>query len=102
MNIDVDIVLIDLLMAKIDGISVVKTLKDQNCEASFIMISQVKDKSMVENAYKAGVELFINKPINIIEVRSVLSQVIEKRKMEDAFKQIKECVRDISGNNEEK
>jgi len=88
LSINPDIVLADLLMAKIDGISLVKTLKDHSPEISCVMISQVSDKEMVGNAYKAGVDFFISKPVNIIEVQSVLKQVMEKKHMESTFRNI--------------
>jgi len=84
-----DIILVDLLMAKMDGISLVRTVKDQRPELTFVMISQVADKEMVANAYRAGVEFFISKPVNIIEVESVLKKVCETKKMEKVVNNIK-------------
>ena len=76
-----DIILVDLLMSKMDGIALVGQIKTVRPEASFVMISQVADKDMIEQAYNAGVEFFINKPVNIIEVEKVLGNVSEKIKM---------------------
>lgn len=76
-----DIILVDLLMSKMDGIALVGQIKKVRPKASFVMISQVADKDMIEQAYNAGVEFFINKPINIIEVEKVLGNVSEKIKM---------------------
>ena len=76
-----DIILVDLLMSKMDGIALVGQIKKVRPKASFVMISQVADKDMIEQAYNAGVEFFINKPVNIIEVEKVLGNVSEKIKM---------------------
>ena len=84
-----DIVLIDLLMPKKDGITVVKEIKETNSDISFIMISQVVDKKMISFAYEAGIEFFITKPNNRIEIENVIKNVIEKRKMTEALKGIK-------------
>lgn len=70
-----DLILVDLLMPQKDGIQVVRELKEQGCRAKFIMISQVSNKEMVAKAYLAGVEFFISKPINLIEVRQVIRNV---------------------------
>ncbi|MDP3057881.1 MAG: DNA-binding domain-containing protein, partial [bacterium] len=43
----------------------------------FVMISQVQAKEMVGEAYEAGIEFFIHKPINSVEVVSVLGRVCE-------------------------
>ena len=70
-----DLILVDLLMHQKDGIQVVRELKELGCTAKFIMISQVSNKEMVAKAYLAGVDFFINKPINLIEVRQVIRNV---------------------------
>lgn len=78
---DPDLVLVDLLMPQKDGIQVVRELKEQGCRAKFIMISQVSNKEMVAKAYLAGVDFFINKPINLIEVRQVILMCAASWKM---------------------
>lgn len=73
-----DIVITDLLMPNIDGINLVKRLKKFNTSIQFVMLSQVSDKNMIAKSYEAGVEFYISKPINAIEVQTVISKVIEK------------------------
>ncbi|CCQ97076.1 YcbB domain protein [[Clostridium] ultunense Esp] len=73
-----DIVLIDLLMPGIDGLRIVKQLKEEYPNIEFIMISQVSSKNMVEKAYRYGVEYYIYKPINAIEVEMIIRKVIER------------------------
>ena len=84
-----DIVLVDLLMPKKDGISVVKEISALNNSISFIMVSQVADKAMIEEAYNSGIEFFITKPNNRIEIEKVINNVIEKRKMASALEGIR-------------
>ena len=84
-----DIVLVDLLMPKKDGISVVKEISALNSSISFIMVSQVADKTMIEEAYNSGIEFFITKPNNRIEIEKVINNVIEKRKMASALEGIR-------------
>lgn len=89
--IDPDIVLVDLLMPGKDGIQVTRELREAGCRAKFIMLSQVSDKEMVAKAYTAGVEFFIQKPINLIEVRQVISNVrmqIENERTLKAIQQV--------------
>lgn len=87
-----DIVLVDLLMDNKDGVSLVKEILEKNSNISFVMISRVSDKEMVAEAYEAGVKFFIHKPINFIEVKNVLKQVVEKKEMENMVKGIKNIV----------
>ena len=70
-----DIVIIDLLMPGMDGISFVKQANIQHPGIAYIMLSQVSNKDMISAAYESGVEFFIQKPINAIEVESVLTKV---------------------------
>lgn len=88
-GINPDIVLADLLMSGKDGISLVGEIKKIRPRILFVMISKVTDKSMVEQAYSAGVEFFIHKPINVIEVERVLRNVSDRLKMKNIVSNIR-------------
>ncbi|WNF36215.1 DNA-binding domain-containing protein [Bacillaceae bacterium IKA-2] len=87
-----NIILIDLLMPYQDGIETVQQLKNMNYSGKFIMISQIENKDMVGKAYDAGIEYFIHKPINKIEVTSVINKVVAQIKMENSLQTIKESL----------
>lgn len=87
-NLNPDIVLVDLLMPGLDGINLVKELKKIRPNIHFIMISQVTSKDMVSKAYDVGIEYFINKPIDAIEVQAIIRKVIEKIEMNEKLRQI--------------
>ena len=70
-----DIVIVDLLMPEIDGIALVKKAKSILPDTAFIMLSQVNSKDMIAEAYESGVEFYIQKPVNSIEVESVIKKV---------------------------
>lgn len=72
----VDVVLVDLLLPDMDGVELVRLLSG-SVRPSFVMISQVQAKVMVEAAYDAGIDFFMHKPINSREVRAVLTKVCE-------------------------
>lgn len=86
--VDPDLILVDLLMPGKDGIQVVRELRERGCAAKFIMLSQVTSKEMIAKAYTAGVDFFIQKPINLIEVRQVISNVSRQIENERALKAI--------------
>ncbi|MGJ7913612.1 DNA-binding domain-containing protein [Neobacillus sp. LXY-1] len=88
MLLNVDIVLVDLLMPELNGIALVEALCKVKPELKFIMISQVRDSELREDAYKAGIEFFIDKPINIIEVRTIVNRVKQSILMEQKLKKI--------------
>ncbi|EJO5348679.1 response regulator [Clostridium botulinum] len=76
-----DIVIVDLLMPIKDGLTLVKEYKSKFQNLEFIMLSQVSCKDMIAKAYENGIEFYINKPINAIEVKSILKKTINNRIM---------------------
>lgn len=90
-----DFVLIDLLMPEIDGIETIELLRNEGFQGMFIMISQVVTKEMVGEAYEMGVEFFIHKPINRIEVSSILKKTAEQFRLKDSLMQIRESLAHI-------
>ncbi|WP_072723344.1 response regulator [Tepidibacter thalassicus] len=91
-----DIVIIDLLMPEKDGIDIVKEIKEIREDIKFIMISQVSSKDMIAKAYMQGIEFFINKPINIIEVVGVINNVKEKIEMGKTLISIKNMFSELN------
>lgn len=87
-----DIVLIDLLMADQDGIETIVQLRNRGYSGKFVMISQVENKDMVGQAYRSGIEFFIRKPINWVEVESVLQKVSERWKLDRYIAHIKRSI----------
>lgn len=84
-----DLILLDFLMPEKDGIQVVRELRQRGCKAKCIMISQVSSKELIGKAYDAGVEFFISKPVNVIEVKTVISNVMHQAQNEKTLINIK-------------
>ncbi|PIC57535.1 histidine kinase [Sporosarcina sp. P12(2017)] len=87
-----DVVLIDLLMPELDGIETIQQLKSQGYCGQFIMLSQVVNKEMVGEAYQVGVEFFIHKPINQIEVQSIVRRTAEQLRLKNSLLTIRESL----------
>ncbi|MFA7572287.1 MAG: DNA-binding domain-containing protein [Lutispora sp.] len=96
-----DIVLVDLLMPKLDGNTLVKEIKAIRPKINFIMISQVSDHELITESYESGIEFFINKPLNKIEVEKVANKVAQKIRLEDMVNNIRKVFKDIGGQEEE-
>ena len=73
-----DLILIDFLMPGKDGAELVRCLREKGCRAKCIMLSQVTQKDMIAKAYDAGIDFFLNKPINIVELRAVIGTVVRQ------------------------
>ncbi|HLO11058.1 MAG TPA: response regulator [Pseudoneobacillus sp.] len=87
-----DVVLIDFLMPKLDGIETIEQLRAQGFQGQFIMISQVVNKEMVGEAYEKGIEFFIHKPINRLEVQSILKKIAEQFRLKQSLMAIRESL----------
>lgn len=84
----VDILILDLLMPYKDGLEIVGELKN-SFKGKFIMISQMEDKDTIGKAYSAGVQYYITKPINRLEVVGVIKNVIKHITLEKSIYKIK-------------
>lgn len=86
-----DIILADLLMPELDGITFAEKTKKLLPDTSVIMLSQVESKEMVSKAYESGIEFYIHKPVNAIEIENVLRNIEASR----AMKRIIEKAQDL-------
>lgn len=89
--------LVDLLLPGQDGITLVGRLMEASSATRFVMLSQVNDKNMVAEAYRKGIDFFISKPINAIEVESVLRRVQELLQLKKAFAAIENTAKALAG-----
>lgn len=81
---NVDILIIDLLMPIRDGIETIREVKP-GFNGKIIMLSQVESKEMVGNAYLLGVNYYITKPINRLEVISVIQNLSEHLRLQNVI-----------------
>ena len=92
-----DIIIADLLMPEMDGITFVEHARPGLPDTAFIMLSQVSSKEMISAAYEAGV-FFIQKPINSIEVENVIQKVRQNLTMKRTLQKVQELfTEDIPG-----
>lgn len=90
-----DILLVDLLLPVLDGIQIIKQLKEKGFEGKCIMISQVNDSKMISNAYSEGSLFFLSKPINAVEVVSILKEVSRIIDLESSMAIIQSALKPI-------
>ncbi|OBR93624.1 stage 0 sporulation protein A [Clostridium ragsdalei P11] len=90
-NKKIDILIIDLLMPIKDGLQTISEL-DPSFKGKSIMLSQVESKEMIGKAYSLGVQYYITKPINRLEVIGVIKKVIEQIKIEKSINYIQDTL----------
>lgn len=77
-----DIVMVDMLMPKMDGITFIKEARKKVPDAAYIMLSQVSSKDIIGAAYEAGIQFYIQKPLNSIEIENVITNVTKNLTMQ--------------------
>lgn len=90
----IDVLVIDLLMPLRDGIETVRLLAPAY-DGKVVMLSQIESKEMIGAAYALGIEYYITKPINRLEVIGILRRVMEKRKLELSIREIEKSLNSI-------
>jgi len=71
-----DLVISDFTMPEMDGIELLKEIKQIDPYVPFIMISANNDKENVHAAYQAGVEHYVFKPLNISALVNTVKSLI--------------------------
>lgn len=70
-----DIVITDIRMPKINGLDLIKMTKEINNTAKFIVISGYKEFEYAHKALQYGVNDYLLKPINEVELNKVLAKL---------------------------
>lgn len=76
-NNPVDIVIMDLGLPEVDGITAIKSIKELNAEMKFVVLTSHKDKNDVLNSLKAGANAYCSKEIKLPRLIEVLASVLE-------------------------
>jgi two-component system, NtrC family, response regulator AtoC len=78
-SLDAEVLLLDIKMPSIDGISFLNRVKKDIPDLEVIMLTAVGDSRTAINAMKAGAYDYINKPFDVEELRTSIQKALEKR-----------------------
>ncbi|NHC40281.1 response regulator [Bacillus sp. MM2020_1] len=98
---EIDILIIDLLMPNRDGIETVREIAPF-FHGKIIMISQVETKDLIGEAYSLGVTHYITKPINQLEVVSILKRVSDQLQLERSLTDIQRSLSFLTNHSQNK
>ena len=81
----IDIVLLDIVMPELDGISVLERLKEQPDakHVPVIMISAIEDTDSVVRCIEIGADDYLPKPFNPVILRARISAGLSKKRVHD-------------------
>jgi signal transduction histidine kinase len=87
---NIDIILLDIIMPKITGIDVLKSIRSQKKydDIQIIMFTGITDKESFKNCFENGANDYINKPINFIEFIARINASLKARKNILALKEM--------------
>lgn len=84
-----DLVILDLKMPKIDGMEVLRSIKETNPKTPVIMITAHGSTDLAVEAMKIGALDYISKPFDIEELRVIIRKALEYKKLNDEVNYLK-------------
>jgi diguanylate cyclase (GGDEF)-like protein len=90
----IDIIISDITMPKMNGLEMVENIKKDDVEVPVIFISAHNDQEYFLKAIELGVEFFLIKPIDIEQLAIILNKVLEKIKIKNEIRKIREIYTD--------
>jgi two-component system NtrC family response regulator/two-component system response regulator HydG len=88
-----DVVLADIRMPRMDGVTLVRRAREEGIPASFVMMTAFASIETAVEAMRAGAENFLVKPLEPTTVLVVLDKVLEKLRLSRDAEQLKDRVR---------
>ena len=85
----VDLMLVDVMMPVMNGLDLLKQVKDHDPDQLVIVMTGYADKEIVLRALKADADDFIQKPINLLQLKSTIQKALEKRALRRELQQLK-------------
>ncbi|MFA4858729.1 MAG: sigma-54 dependent transcriptional regulator [Candidatus Margulisiibacteriota bacterium] len=91
-NKNVDLTLLDMRLPEIDGIEVLKNIKDIDDSIEVIMITAVAAVKTAVEAMKQGAYDYVTKPFDIEALKSLLKNPLDKRRLQKENRYLKSVV----------
>jgi signal transduction histidine kinase len=89
----VDLLLVDVMMPIMNGLDLLQQVKDRDAEQLFIVMTGYADKDIILRALKARADDFIQKPINLLQLKTSIAQALEKKALRRELIELKQLDR---------
>jgi len=97
LNNDIDLILLDLKMPKVDGIEVLKKIRGENINIPIVMITAHGTMESAVEAMKLGAIDYISKPFNIDELKVIIKNALNIGNMQEKIELLTEELNSKSG-----
>lgn len=77
----IDVVLTDVMMPRLNGLDLLRQIKETTPDQIVILMTGYTEKEVILQALKAGADDFISKPLNLLQLRTTVDKVLEKRNL---------------------
>jgi signal transduction histidine kinase len=85
----VDLILSDVMMPGESGIELLKKVKIIDPNATVVIMTGFVDKDVILSALKADADDFINKPLNLLQLKTTVEKVLERKTIKEDLASIK-------------
>jgi len=85
----VDVILTDVMMPNLDGIELLKRLKEIEPTLVVIVMTGYADKDVILNALKADADDFITKPLNLLQLKTAIDKALVKKALKEEIANLK-------------
>lgn len=92
-----DVVLTDLRMEKVDGMQILKRCHELYPDTEVIMITGFATLETAVETMKHGAFYYISKPFKLDEVRKVVKEAVEKVRLKNENRQLREQIENYQG-----
>lgn len=94
-----DILITDIKMPKLTGIELLRNLQEEDISVKTIILSGFDDFEYIQQGVKLGIENFLLKPVDEVELISSLSSIVKKLDNENLYKKKVRDAEDILKEN---
>jgi len=88
-----DLILVDIMMPVMNGLDLLQKVKEQNPEQLVIVMTGYADKDIILRALKAHADDFIQKPINLLQLKTAIAKALENKALRRELSQLKQLDR---------
>ena len=79
----IDVILTDVMMPRMDGLELLKKLKEREPTVVVIIMTGYADKDLILKALKADADDFITKPLNLLQLKSAIDKALVKKALKE-------------------
>lgn len=85
----IDVILTDVMMPGMDGIELLKRIKEKEPTIVVIVMTGFAEKDVILNALKADADDFISKPLNLLQLKTAVDKALVKKALKDEIATLK-------------